>query len=53
MTDTFPNSTVTIDDVSESRAWERELWHRAAQRGQAPANVPASKKPTNQHGKTS
>ena len=33
MTPTFPKRVVTIDTVSESGAWERELYHRTAQRG--------------------
>jgi len=50
---TFKRATVTIDDVSPDKSWERELWHLAAQRGQPAPNIPPSNEPTNQHGEAS
>jgi len=40
---TFKRATVTIDDESEPGAWQRELYHRAAQRGKMMCPVKAGR----------
>jgi len=42
--------TLTIDTVSESGAWVRELWHRQAQGMKPPTDVPAIDEETEHHG---